>query len=377
MRNKKASALTVAVMCLLVAFGAAFSLNASAYNEKWDVGNYNDYGSYDSGYDYGGYDSYDSYDSHDSHDSYDSYDSYDSHDSYDSYDSNSKSRSYSYDDASELMSTSMIFSLIMNLVPIVFIFAIIFILKNVIKKSVSQQQNNRPAQPLRVAKPGNHQAQILLAVNKIDPQFSDIRFVSWAKENFILLQQAWTARDWSKIRPFEKEELFRQHELQLQEYINTHRINYIENINISDAYLHLYRRDNQYEYLTVYMSTRIIDYIVDERTGNVIKGSKDKYCYIDYLMTYMRKKGVKTDISTGTKANVCPHCGAPLDSISSAGQCNYCGCIVTSGEFNWVLAEMDALRPGLSINEQGVIISETDNYENMQNNNPNKPPENM
>ena len=365
MRNKKVSALTVAVMCLLVAFGAAFSLNASAYNEKWDVGNYNDYGSYDSGYDYGGYDSYDSYDSHDSYDSYDSYDS------------NSKSRSYSYDDASELMSTSMIFSLIMNLVPIVFIFAIIFILKNVIKKSVSQQQNNRPAQPLRVAKPGNHQAQILLAVNKIDPQFSDIRFVSWAKENFILLQQAWTARDWSKIRPFEKEELFRQHELQLQEYINTHRINYIENINISDAYLHLYRRDIQYEYLTVYMSTRIIDYIVDERTGNVIKGSKDKYCYIDYLMTYMRKKGVKTDISTGTKANVCPHCGAPLDSISSAGQCNYCGCIVTSGEFNWVLAEMDALRPGLSINEQGVIISETDNYENMQNNNPNKPPENM
>ena len=126
-----------------------------------------------------------------------------------------------------------------------------------------------------------------------------------------------------------------------------------------------------------YYKSEGIDYIVDERTGNVIKGSKDKYCYIDYLMTYMRKKGVKTDISTGTKANVCPHCGAPLDSISSAGQCNYCGCIVTSGEFNWVLAEMDALRPGLSINEQGVIISETDNYENMQNNNPNKPPENM
>lgn len=178
-------------------------------------------------------------------------------------------------------------------------------------------------------------------------------------------------------KTFEKEELFRQHELQLQEYINTRRINYIENINISDAYLHLYRRDNQYEYLTVYMSTRIIDYIVDERTGNVIKGSKDRYCYIDYLMTYMRKKGVKTDVNTGTKANVCPHCGAPLDSISSAGQCNYCGCIVTSGEFNWVLAEMDALRPGLSINEQGVIISETDNYGNMQDNNPNKPPENM
>ena len=56
---------------------------------------------------------------------------------------------------------------------------------------------------------------ILDAILPVDPLFSKDKFLAWAKEVFITLQNAWTARDWSKIRPFEKEELFRQHEMQL------------------------------------------------------------------------------------------------------------------------------------------------------------------
>lgn len=326
--RKKVLIITSTILCMLLCLGAIFSINSTAYNSKWDVGNYNDYGSYDGGYDYsGGGDSFD----------------FGSSNNYD----------YSSSDSSASLNGLSGF----GIVPVLIVIILIVIV--MMKKGKGTTGTTGTAKPLRVAKPGNHQSQILLAINKIDPDFSDIKFVAWAKENFIILQQAWTDRDWSKIRPFEKEELFNQHELQLNEYIKLRRINYIENINISDAYLHLYRRDNQYEYLTIYLSTRMIDYIVDENTGNVIKGSKDKYCYIDYLMTYMRKKGVKTTIKDNAKANICPHCGAPLEAISSAGQCDYCGCIVTNGEFDWVLAEMDALRPGLSINESGVIISET------------------
>ena len=36
----------------------------------------------------------------------------------------------------------------------------------------------------------------------------------------------------------------------------------------------------------------------------------------------------------------CPKCGAPLD-ITLAGKCNYCNSIVTTGEYNWCLAELD------------------------------------
>lgn len=208
----------------------------------------------------------------------------------------------------------------------------------------------------------NHEAEIVPAITKIDPDFSLDGFTGWAKEAFITLQKAWTARDWSQIRPFEKEELYRQHELQLQEYINLKRINIIERINIREAFLHKYVRDSQYEYLTVYMSVRMVDYIIDEETKKVLKGNPNVDCYMDYLLTFMRKTGVKTKTAdSAAQSKSCPHCGAPLQ-ITSAGKCEYCGSIVTTGEFSWVLADMDAVKPGIQIDNSGVLILEdTDN----------------
>ena len=57
-------------------------------------------------------------------------------------------------------------------------------------------------------------------VRRIDPNFSSDKFLSWAREVFLKIQQAWTDRDWKVIRPFESNELFSQHSAQLQEYIN-------------------------------------------------------------------------------------------------------------------------------------------------------------
>lgn len=202
----------------------------------------------------------------------------------------------------------------------------------------------------------NHEAQIVPAITAVDQNFSLDGFIAWSKEVFITLQNAWTARDWSQIRPFEKEELYRQHELQLQEYIRLGRINRIERINIRQAYLHKYVRDHQYEYLTVFLSVRMVDYIVDEKTGNVLKGNPNVDCYMDYLFTFMRKTGVKTQQAASTAVSKsCPHCGAPMQ-ITSAGKCEYCGSMITTGEFDWVLAEMDAVKPGIRIDNSGVII---------------------
>ena len=50
---------------------------------------------------------------------------------------------------------------------------------------------------------------IVPAIRRYDENFSLDRFTGWVKEVFITLQEAWTAKDWSRIRPFEKEELFR------------------------------------------------------------------------------------------------------------------------------------------------------------------------
>ena len=131
---------------------------------------------------------------------------------------------------------------------LVVLVVVIFVLKG------NKNRGSIPAAQAPSHTPGNHETEIVPAIQAIDPNFSRDSFINWGNEVFITLQQAWTARDWAKIRPFEKEELFRQHEMQLQEYIDTGRINIIGRINIRQAYLHRYQRDAQYEYLTVYMN---------------------------------------------------------------------------------------------------------------------------
>ena len=110
------------------------------------------------------------------------------------------------------------------------------------------------------------------------------------------------------------------------------------------------------------------DYIIDEETRKVLKGNPKIDCYMDYLLTFMRKTGVKTKAAaSAAQSKSCPHCGAPLQ-ITSAGKCEYCNSIVTTGEFSWVLADMDAVKPGIHIDNSGVQIhDDTNNGDGMEN----------
>lgn len=201
----------------------------------------------------------------------------------------------------------------------------------------------------------NNNDKIVAAIKQVDPHFSIDKFLGWTKEVFITLQNAWTERDWSKIRPFEKEELFKQHETQLEEYKRLGRINIIERITINQAYLSLYKRDKNYEYLRVYMQVRMGDYIIDENTKAVLKGDPNREYQLTYMLSFMRKTGVKTEAVSNKSTTSCPNCGAPT-TVTSAGKCEYCDSIITTGEFDWVLYDLSAVKSGMIIDNQGVVI---------------------
>ena len=237
---------------------------------------------------------------------------------------------------------------------------IVIIILSVVSSRNNKKNGSVNAVPAN-ANPENHDNtnEIVQAITKIDPNFSETRFMGWAKEVFITLQNSWSARQFDKCRPFEKEELFRQHQQQIQSYVNNGRINVIDRININNAHFFEYKRDNQYEYLTVFMKTRMIDYIKDEKTGQVLKGDPDKECYPRYLLTFMRKKGVLTDEATSNKSTTnCPNCGAPTQ-ITSSGQCEYCGSVITTGDYDWVLSDIQGVKRNVAYGEGGVVITET------------------
>jgi hypothetical protein len=187
------------------------------------------------------------------------------------------------------------------------------------------------------------QDQITEQIREHDPNFDPESFISWSKQVFIQLQQAWEERDWKKARPFESEELFNQHKAQLDEYINNHTINMMENVCVNEAYFEDYSTQDKYEYLTVFMQTSYYDYIIDEQTKKVVRGDPQRRYDVNYRARFMRTLGVTTGQNSNASTTKCPNCGAPVD-VNAAGECAYCGTVITNGDHDWVLCNLDDVR---------------------------------
>ena len=181
-------------------------------------------------------------------------------------------------------------------------------------------------------------------IRATDEAFSEENFLSWVKDVFLKIQAAWSKREWKIIRPFESNELFEQHSAQLQEFIDNNKINIVERVAVNSANLVSHRFDGDKEILEVHLAAVMRDYVVDATTNNVIEGDKDKDWHMKYKLVFARKNGVKTELGTSNKSTTnCVNCGAPVQ-ITSAGQCEYCGSIVTTGEHDWVLTSIEGLK---------------------------------
>ncbi len=177
-------------------------------------------------------------------------------------------------------------------------------------------------------------------IKQIDPNFNVEEFESYAKEIFIKLQNAWTDRDWEKIRPFESKELFEQHKAQLDGYIKNNQINVMERICVNWVHLLTFEQYAGNDILKVDLNSRMGDYIIDATTKKVIRGDKNKEYYHTYTLTFIRTTGELTEAgANGLKTTNCPNCGAPT-TITSSGRCEYCNSVITTERYGWVLSNL-------------------------------------
>ena len=227
----------------------------------------------------------------------------------------------------------------------------------------------RPAnggQGLRVILPDRTQ-EIEQIIKKHDPKFTADDFTAFTKNVYIDIQTAWCNRDLTPVKPVLHNNLYNTTAKQVQSKIDQGVIYHYESIAINTAYLTSYVMDEEYEYLTVYLNARFIDYQTDEKTGNIVRGDKNTRWDFRYKMKFMRTRGVLTngglDEMTGHN---CPNCGAPLE-ISSTGVCEYCNSVVTTGLYSWVLSDFMTVRDDTK--DDGIRVAESPEDKGQNNNN--------
>ena len=196
--------------------------------------------------------------------------------------------------------------------------------------------------------------QIEQIIKQDDPNFSAGDFISFSKQVYIDIEDAWCKRDLKPVRPVMHENLYNTTNRQVQAKIEQGVVFHYESIAINTAYLTSYAKDTQFEYLTAYLNARMIDYQVDEKTGNIIRGDKTTRWDMRYKMKFVRSIGVKTREETGSASgHNCPNCGAPLE-MTSSGVCDYCGSVVTTGMYSWVLTDFTTVRD--DTRDEGISV---------------------
>lgn len=307
------------------------------------------------------------------------YDSYDSSSSYDDWGSSSSdwgssSSSWDWDDDYSYRSSSsgdgigigyLLGSLfgknpVFGFVIIIVFLAICYYAYKSKKNSGSFMQNNlrqqqmmrRPGVDVEERRRRNREelfgvsdSSIESQIQSEDPMFNKAEFLAWASDMFVKLQYAWSDRNLENIRYFITPELFEQTNSQVQRYIANKQINKLERVSVNLARLYSFEHQGDRDVLRIVLESKMIDYIIDEQTGKTLRGDPSLNLVNPYILTFVRKAGVKTP-EGGVKPVTmnCPNCGGAT-TILSSGKCPYCGSIITTRDNNWSLSEMKRYNP--------------------------------
>jgi hypothetical protein len=149
------------------------------------------------------------------------------------------------------------------------------------------------------------------------------------------LQDAWTARDWERVRPLESESLFQMHRYWIDAYTRQRLRNVVADFRVTAVEPAKIDSDAFYESITVRIYAEGRDHTLDE-SGRVVAGSKEQLRKWSEYWTLIRTRASES----GTQNRACPNCGAPV-AVGATGVCEYCGGKLTSGEFDWVLSKIE------------------------------------
>lgn len=170
----------------------------------------------------------------------------------------------------------------------------------------------------------------------LDPAFNEAAFQEKLSNLYVQMQNCWSAKDISSLRPYFDDAYFMQMDRQLDQYRTQHKTSYIEKIAVLSIDLEGFKQEAGKDHIIATVKTRITQYTLDDRTGKLLSGHRKKEKFMTYEWDLCRTTGYQSAEAAGLDKTICPSCGAPLD-INASARCPYCGSVIQSADHDWVL----------------------------------------
>jgi predicted lipid-binding transport protein (Tim44 family) len=154
---------------------------------------------------------------------------------------------------------------------------------------------------------------------------------------FTELNAAWAAQDLRPVRALLSSGLFATMQQQVDEHRRQGLVNAVKGARIVRVETARLLREARHDALTLRVFGTGCDYTYRKAGGEVVGGDPDVERPYSEYWTFLRGSAARgaprADMS-------CPRCGGP-PAIGMEGNCEHCGALLASGDFDWVLSGID------------------------------------
>ena len=179
-------------------------------------------------------------------------------------------------------------------------------------------------------------------INKIlknDENFSKSMFISDVYYIYKCYEDSICKLDETLIRPYMTDDCYMKHKIFINKLSNRKFAEKRVNVSVKTLSFDSYKTSNGKESLVLSVTSKMKRYCVNDE-GKVVDGSKEEFMEIPYILTFIRKKGVKYDQSNSVEN--CPHCAKKL-KVNEDGYCLECDVDIDTGEYGFVLSDIKSI----------------------------------
>jgi predicted lipid-binding transport protein (Tim44 family) len=154
-------------------------------------------------------------------------------------------------------------------------------------------QTAAPA-PMTAYAPGAAESDIetgLRHIRQMDPRFDEKSFTDGCMDHFFKVQGAWANRDMSGIRNLLTDEMNKTLQGQADQLRAAQQVNRLENIAVRSVEITEIWQEKGEDFITVQIYANLLDYTTDERTGQVVSGSRTEPVKFREYWTFSRPVG--------------------------------------------------------------------------------------
>ncbi len=180
------------------------------------------------------------------------------------------------------------------------------------------------------------------AYTLLDPRFDLAAFEEKLSNLYVQMQNGWQDKDIDSLRPYFTDAIFTQMERQLDMLRKAGRTNYIERIAVLGVDVRGFFQSNGEDHMVAELRTRIVDYTLDDASGELLSGDRGSEKFMTYEWELTRASGKTTAVGEEMQHVNCPNCGAPL-SINTTAKCPYCDSVVTLEQHDWAISSIKGI----------------------------------